>query len=205
MPDRKLGVKERAVMFALMAEARKISNPELSRLHGFVLDGEERRVLNDKGLVDSKRVGRPYVHDLTDKGWRWCADELLADRPAGADSLGKGFYAVLAGLGRYLDRAELGLADLFHPRELDTLEDRIRATYDKLATDPGDYVSLTDLRRDLNGATRVEVDEALLALNRDPRVDIAPNEDQESLTRQDRNAALRIGRQDNHLLSIGSA
>lgn len=204
MPE-KLGNAQRAVMLALLGAARELSNPELHRLHGLRLDGKDRVALNERGLVDSRKVGRSFVHDLTDRGWRWCADELTADRPPRAGYLGNALYAVLAGLSRHLDRAELGLADLFHPEVADPLQDRIRAAYRGLAKDPGDYVSLTDLRRGLDGATRAEVDEALLALNRDPSVIIAPNDDQESMSTQDRAAALRIGGQDNHLLSIGPA
>ena len=71
-----LSVKERAVLFALMGEAREISNPELEERAGFRLDGKERRRLNNLKLVDSRMVRRAYVHELTDAGWHWCATEL---------------------------------------------------------------------------------------------------------------------------------
>ncbi|MPZ82949.1 MAG: hypothetical protein GEV28_22145 [Actinophytocola sp.] len=192
-------------MLALLGEARELSNPELYRLHGLRLDGKERRYLNDLGLVESRKVGRSFVHELTDRGWRWCADELTAGRPPRAGSLGNALYAVLAGLSRHLERAERGLADLFHPEEAGTLDDRIRAAYDELAKEPGDWISLTALRRDLNGASRTKVDEALRRLNQDPKVNLAPDDDQRSLTQADRDAALRIGGENNHLLSIGPA
>jgi len=205
MPDDKLGVKQRAVLFVLMAEARELSNTELDELCGLRLDGKERLRLNDLGLVDSSRAGgrSPYVHELTDRGWQWCEDELSAGRPAGEkSSLAKAFYVVLAGLRRYLAHTEIGIGDVFH---LETVEDRVRATYRRLAKEPGDYVSLTDLRRGLDGSPRADVDEALLALNRKRQVILVADDAQEELTQADRDAALRIGNQDNHLLAIEPA
>lgn len=68
-----LSAKERAVLFALMSQAREISNPELEERAGFRLDGKERRRLNRSKLVDSRKAGRAYAHELTDAGWHWCA------------------------------------------------------------------------------------------------------------------------------------
>lgn len=202
MPLEKLVVRQRAVMFVLMAEARELDNRELDERFGLRLDGGERVRLNELGYVNSTRAGgnRPFLHELTDRGWRWCAEELTASGPAPRDSLGKAFHVVLAGLGRYLERSQLGLADLFHAPP--GLAERVRAAYRLLADAPGDYVSLTDLRRCLVGASRSEVDDALRALNRAPDVVLAPREDQGSLTRPDRTAALRVGTQDVHLLAI---
>ena len=55
-----LSVKERAVLFALMGEAREVSNAELAERAGFRLDGKERRKLNDLKLVDSRK-DRPHL------------------------------------------------------------------------------------------------------------------------------------------------
>lgn len=203
MPEDKLGARQRAVMFVLMVEGSEISNPEMKRRYQLDLTGKALTDLHGRDLVKGTKGFRgAWVHELTDKGWLWCNEELGESAPANPGSLGRAMYAMLPKLGRYLDANGLSLADVFGP---DSLEDRIRAAYARLAKDPGDYVSLTDLRRGLNGATRAEVDEALLALNRDPSVIIAPNDDQESMSTQDRAAALRIGGQDNHLLSIGPA
>jgi hypothetical protein len=209
MPDKKLGVKQRAAMLILMAAGGELSNTEMGELHGLRLDGKPRERLNELGLVASSREnGRaPFVHELTARGWRWCADELAAGRPRASreESLGKALYAVLAGVGRYLDHVEKGLADVFHIAPAEPLDARIRATYQKLAEVPNDYVSLTNLREELDGVPRVEVDEALRQLNQEKGVVLAPEEDQKLLTAQDRAAALRIGVQDVHLLAIESS
>lgn len=209
MPDEKLGVKERAVLLVLMAERGTLSNTEMAELHGLRLDGKPRERLNQLGLVDSSRAnGRaPYVHKLTEAGLRWCAEELKRGRPRipREESFGKALYAVLAGIGRYLDHTRKGVTDLFHIAPAESLDDRIRATYEKLAERPGDYVSLTDLRDELDGFSRAEVDEALRQLNLVRGVTLSPQEDQRLLTSQDRDAALRIGTQDVHQLAIESS
>ena len=58
--------------------ARKLSNAELEALIGIRLEGKERRKLNDLKLVESEKPGRRFVHELSDAGWRWCAEELAA-------------------------------------------------------------------------------------------------------------------------------
>ena len=67
-----LTVRQRAVLFALLGEARQVANPELEQLIGVRLDGAERRDLNDRKLVESTKVGRAFAHELSDNGWRWC-------------------------------------------------------------------------------------------------------------------------------------
>ncbi|WP_024806445.1 hypothetical protein [Nocardia sp. BMG51109] len=215
MPDEKLSVRQRAVMLILMAEGGGLSNTEMDERHGLRLDGTPRIRLNDLGLVSSVRTnGRaPYTHELTDRGWHWCTDELQAGRPRTSreESLGKALYAVLASIGHYLDHVEKGLADVFsigpasvEPDSAISLENHIRAAYRTLVQRPGDYVNLTDLRRKLNGFPRAEVDEALHRLNQVGGVTLAPQEDQKVLTAKDRAGALRIGIQDVHLLAIES-
>jgi len=71
-----LSARERAALFALLAAARKLSNSELEAQIGMRLEGKERRKLNDLKLVESEKPGREFVHELSDAGWRWCADEL---------------------------------------------------------------------------------------------------------------------------------
>ena len=56
-----LSAKERAVLFALMGEAREVSNSELAERAGFRLDGKERRKLNDLKLVASRKAGRTFT------------------------------------------------------------------------------------------------------------------------------------------------
>lgn len=209
MAGKKLGVKQRAVMITLMSEGRPLSNTEMKEAHGLVLDGEDRRQLNKLGYVVSTQTkgNAPYVHELTESGWRWCREELTAGRPRSSreESLGKALYAVLGGIARYLDHIEKGPAEVFAITPAESLEDRIRAIYQKLAETRGSNVSLADLRQELNGVPRTEMDDALLRLNLAKGVTLAPQENQRLLTKEERDAALRVGIQNVHLLSIESS
>lgn len=228
MPGDTLGLKERSGLLALMAAAGVASNPELERVTGFRLHGTELEKLRARRLVDSHREaslpGRPLVHRLTADGWDWCTAELAADRPPRAGSAGGALYAVLAGLQRYLTRSHLALPDVFRPdgetpaaaprpqeppqeapqeppQALD-LPGRIRAAYRKLARDPQDLVSLTQLRPLLGAAPRDEVDAALRRMSRARQANLVPQANQKTLSQADRAAAVRIGNEDCHLVSI---
>ncbi len=89
-----LTVRQRAVLFALLGEARQVANPELEQLIGVRLDGAERRDLNDRKLVESTKVGRAFAHELSDAGWRWCAEELAAAPGERGSSLERAHYRV---------------------------------------------------------------------------------------------------------------
>ncbi len=208
MSSPELRIEERAAMLALMAAAREIANPELREASGFVLVGAPRRRLNELRYVVSRKEGNAYVHELTDQGWAWCTAELSRERPARVGSAGGALYAVLVGLRRYLQRVDLRLADVFRDDgptiPEDNLEIRIRAAYHTLAARPGSLVSLTDLRQLLGEAAKVDVDAALTRMNRISEVTIVPEANRKSLSKEDRDAAVRIGGEAKHLLSIGA-
>ncbi|WP_109634677.1 hypothetical protein [Lentzea atacamensis] len=205
MRMRELGIKQRAALITLMAEAREVSNNELENLAGFRLDGEERRVLNELGLVASvrERNNRPYRHELTDAGWDWCATELTSSTPPRSQSAGGALYALLGGLARFLERSGLRLNEIFEAGEL-AIDRRVRAAYTKLAPEPRAWVGLAALRSALNGEPRGEVDKALHRLNRAADVNIIPESNQKVLTQDDHEAAIRIGGEDRHLIAIGA-
>ncbi|MPZ26292.1 MAG: hypothetical protein GEV12_07510 [Micromonosporaceae bacterium] len=214
MPADNLGIKERAALLALMAEARDVSNRELETITGFRLTGEPLRRLRARNLVESHRVAgnRPFVHVLTDEGWAWCAAELAAERPPRAGSAAGALYAVLAGLDRYLQRSNLRLADVFRragdvpvapepPSTID-LQDRIVLAYRKLAAESRELVSLTQLRPLLDDVPRDSVDAALRQMSRAWQANLVPQANQKTLSRADREAAVRIGNEDCHLVSV---
>jgi len=208
------------MLFALMAEASEISNVDLKERYGFALTGKERRTLNDLKLVESSKRGNPYYHQLTDAGWARCREELTAPCPPRAGTAGGALYALFAGLHRYIERSELSLSDVFRPageapspvtprREEPSapadLEGTIRSAYRRLAKRPGGWVSLVDLRPQLGGAARADVDAALIRLGGVPGVTLVPEDNQKTLTQDDREAALHVGGRDHHYLSIEDA
>lgn len=212
MPSDEFSTKQRAALFALLAEAREVSNPELRERYGFALDGKDRARLNKLKLVDSRKEGQPYIHELTDTGWRWCADELSAAPGGRAGTIERALYGVLAGLGRYLEGTGQGLADIFAPnggngapRSEDSkvdVEGGIVAGYRALASEPGEFVKLSTLRQKLADVPRADTDAGLAKMYRARRINLIPQANQLTLTDEDREAALRIGGEHKHLISI---
>ena len=219
LPDELTGT-EQAVLLVLMAEAAPVPNPRLRDLGPELKKGHRDR-LRDKGLIDVK-PGTPMVLELTDAGWKLCRAIIGTDAPDGVRGQHKTLYTLMKALGRYLDHADLALADVFAPADDDAavgvstegvaperegtvggdVEDRIRSAYRQLARRPGSWVGLVKVRSALPDVSRDEVDTALLRLYQAPGVSLIPEENQKTLTDADRTAAVRIGNKDNHLIAI---
>ena len=204
-----LGIRQRSVLLILMAEAVEVANPDLLARWGLTLDGAARRQLNDMGLVASRKVGRSFAHELTDKGWRWCDDELTASVPPRAGSAGGALYAVLAGVGRYLQHAGLGLGEVFGPAAAahpgpapGDVEARVRDAYRRVAGATRDWVGLAEVRALLGDVPPEDVDAALSRLARQPDVRLAGEPNRKALTDADHAAAVQVGGEERHLLAI---
>ena len=213
-----LSARERAVLFALLSAARKLSNAELEALIGIRLEGKARRKLNDLKLVESEKPGRWFVHELSDAGWRWCADQLAAGPEGRPTSLERSLYLVLGMFERYMTAARLSLADLAsldlkarpagrHKRR-DTAEGdgdltlRVEAAYQALAPGRGEFVKLREVRERLADIPRPALDATLGTMFTARRVNLVPQSNQQALTAADRESSLRIGGEHKHLISI---
>ena len=82
-------------------------------------------------------------------------------------------------------------------------EDRIRAGYSELAAGPGEWVDLTALRPLLGGASKAEVDEALVRMLAAPDVHLEPEPFGHRIGPAERRAAVHVGGEDRHKLAIG--
>jgi hypothetical protein len=193
VPAEQLTNRERAVLLALMAEARELTNAELRAVSGLALDGEPRRRLNDRKLVTSTKVGRSFTHEITDDGVAWCTAELSQPVPARAGYLGGALYALLAGLAR----SGQPLHEIFRP----DVEQQIRGAYLRLAK-PGEWVGLAELREQLFGVPRPAVDAELERMASTPGVHVQAEPNQKALTGAHRAAAVRFGGDDRHMLMI---
>jgi hypothetical protein len=203
---------EQAVLLVLMAEARPVPNTELSAL-GPTLDKPTRDRLVRLRLIETDTSVRPMEHDLTDAGWATCAKLIGADAPDQSKPQGKALYTVLRALRRYFDRDNLAPGDVFVPLD-DTvvagssdaattdIEAEVRAAYVRLAAIAGGWVDLVRLRAELPDVTRPELDAALTRMYRTPGVSLIPEENQKTLTAEDRAAAVEIGDQAKHLIAI---
>jgi hypothetical protein len=210
VPSSELTGVERAALLALMAEAREVSYSFLTNSIKVGLKSNSRLKLAKLGLINVRQE-RFLQLELSERGWKWCVDELGQSPPPKAGSMGGALYAILNALGRSLPRYELGLADLFGdagpevaaPPSAATIEERIRSVYGELARRPGSWVKLADLRAKLPAFDRDLVDEALVRMNLEDDVRVAPEANQKTLTREDREAAVIIGNRDRHLVAIG--
>jgi hypothetical protein len=198
VPADELTGRERAIMLALMAEARSLTNKELYERTGLKLDGAPRRRLNERKLVDSEKVRRSLVHELTDDGWRWCRAEMARPRPAGSGSFGGALYAVLAALDRHLVSGDQQLSDVFRP----SVADRIRDAYTELAEKPEDWVRLSRLRVRLGDVGRQALDATLERMASTPGVHVVREPDPRSLSDEDREAAVVFGGDTRHMIMI---
>ena len=200
------GIPERAAMIALMALNRETLNSELTRRYGLNVRKAARQRLNRDGLVQSRRVkSKGFAHELTDAGWAWAVAELDAQVPSQAGSAGGALYALLNGLKVALDARGMVIQDLFAPAAPEpagSLRERIRQAYRSLASRPRDWVELRDLRAQLGDWPRREVDLELTRMFRAKDVNLTLHEDRGRLTQADRDAALRLGVDDMHLISM---
>ncbi|GII58873.1 hypothetical protein Pth03_72620 [Planotetraspora thailandica] len=202
MTDPKLSLPEISALIALMVAATEISNNDLKERYGLTLTGEPRRRLNERKLVDSWKQGREFVHVLTDAGWARVAEEFRAVTVTASGSPWAMARALMGGVQGFMERTDRRLADVFGP-EADT-EALIREAYAELVREPGGWVGLAELRVFLRDVARDRLDDALRRMAIMPDVDIVPESNQKALTPRDRKAALVIGDQDKHLLSIGA-
>ncbi|KIQ15384.1 hypothetical protein [Rhodococcus sp. MEB064] len=214
---------EVSVLMVLMAEARAVRNPDLAVL-GPELKKAQRDRLSSQGLIEVGKDGRSMTLELTDKGWKHCSDLMGTPPPKGAAGPSKALFTVMAGLGRWFQRDDVRPAEVFFPRDTPAtiaapptppnavvtpsvrasldVETRIRDTYTELAREPGAWVRLSRLRPALADIPRADLDDALARLRRASDVSLIPEENQKTLTDEDRAAAVDVGNQQNHLLAI---
>ncbi|MCY4076470.1 MAG: hypothetical protein OXH04_13690 [Acidobacteria bacterium] len=194
-------------MIALMALNRETLNSDLKSRYKLDVRKSARVKLNRDGLVQSRRLegGKGYAHELTDAGWAWVVAELEKEAPKRAGSAGGALYALLNGLKVALDARGMLIQELFAsavPEPSGSLRDRIREAYRNLASRPWDWVELRDLRAQLGDWPRGEVDPELIRMFRAKEVNLTLHEDRGRLTQADRDAALRLGVDDMHLISM---
>ena len=200
------GIPERAAMIALMALNKETRNAELYRRYRIDVKRPIREKLNRDGLLQSRNMGaKGFAHELTDAGWAWAVAELDAPVPSRPGSAGGALYALLNGLKAALDARGMLLQELFAPpapKPPGSLRERIRQAYRSLASRPRDWVELRDLRGQLGDWPRREVDQELIRMFRKKDVNLTLHEDRGRLTQADRDAALRLGVDDMHLISM---
>ncbi|CAM3906289.1 hypothetical protein KIPE111705_30860 [Kibdelosporangium persicum] len=211
-----LTLPERSALLALMTFVGEASNTEIKDRYRFTIDKGTRERLKELDLItvhQARQLRNAYVHTLTEEGWRRCREELDAEPSGRVDKGYRLLYGVLRLLGEHLTRWDLKLADLFNekpqPDSVETrgyadsdIDEEIRSAYRVLAAQPRAWVSLTRLREKLAHLSRGELDAGLVRLNMNPQAQLIPEENQKVLTVADQAAAIRLGGEDKHVLSI---
>jgi hypothetical protein len=210
MANERLTIPEKSALLVLMLIGKEVSNSEIKDTYRFVIDRKVRQALTRHGLIGTRVETRPrkhYLHALTDAGWQRGRSELAAPLPSGADKSFRVLHGVLLALDAHLNRTNQALELFLHPQDGDDqvaadVTEWIESAYDSLVGRPGGYVSLTRLRSALARVPRAELDQALQQLSRRPEVYLIPEANQKILTPEDRAAAVELGGEARHLLSI---
>jgi hypothetical protein len=225
MSDIQLKTPARQALIALVLFVEEATNPVLHERFGLKIDKATREQLVEAELVTlGKGLNRATTHELTEKGWKRGRAELAAMAPAFAGNAGPAWGRLLYGALNVLDRLmtekKLQMAHVFTVPEATavaeqetepdsgeeelsvSVEDRVLATYDELAELPGDLVSLARLRGKLVDVSRADLDRVLKAMDRARIIQLDPDPNRKALPPEAREAAINIGGEDKHLLTI---
>lgn len=198
----KYGSPERATLLVLMLNKGEMSNAILRKEHGVDLPPAGRDKLNKAGLLESTKVGARYFHKITRAGEDWCEQSILdVETPPRSSGLVRILFDVLRLYVGFARQNKVRLGDVIG-RGDEPLEDMIVRVYQELSTRPKEWVRLAQLRPKLNGAEKDEVDQTLLRMLKTELVHLSPDSDRQGLTDADHAAAIRIGKEDKHLVLI---
>lgn len=214
MLDDELTPTERAVLLVLMTEQREIGNTELFERYGFKISQAVRERLEGMKLLDVRKSGSAFLHQVNDDGWARGGTELRADFavPARPPKVQVAAWKALAlATGRYLDVTGTKPSDFFAPQQASVesvapptadLESRIRDAYRQVAQRPNQSVALSKLRRHLDGTDPVEVDKTLVRMFADGLINLTPGANQKERREADEQAAVRTGGETKHFVSM---
>jgi hypothetical protein len=219
-----LSPTEIMALVVLMAESREIRNPDLKALSGVDLSGRARTNLLRLGLISERKVNKANAFSLTPAGWA-TGLELVADHERLGGTGGGALSVLIRAIHRSLQQHGLSPEKFFEPAAEPSAaqeqeqeqakaaepeiagdpETQVRAAYARLSPHTGAWVSLADVREALPALSRAEVDSGLRVLARTPGAQLIPVANLKALTQRDRDAAIKLGGEDNHVLSIEAA
>jgi hypothetical protein len=219
-----LSTPARQALIALMVRAERVSNPDLRRDYRMEITKSAREELSAAKLIVFEKGPRNAIfHELTDLGWARARQEFRSPPPEKVAAAWLLHYATLRHLAAHLDRTDQQPADVFAepdrgpapaapsveagdsgPAE-GSVEQRLREAYADLAEKPGDLVPLAAVRQRLAGVDRADQDRILGDLDRRREIHLDPDPARGELTREAHDAAILIGGEAKHLITIGRA
>jgi hypothetical protein len=201
-----LSTPARQALVALMLHVTEASNPDLRKLYRVTIDKSARDQLTREKLITWKKGLRGAIfHELTDQGWVRGRDELTLAPPEGVGAAWHLLYGTFRHLDGLMIKSGYQLSDVFARKDPGPLsiEDRIRQAYGELAGQPGALVSLARIRDELPDIPRKSLDDALLDLNRQRVIQLEPDPHRIALSDRAKAAAIPLGGEDMHLITIG--
>ncbi len=203
-PPMELGTAARQALIALMVYVGEASNPELRARYRVTITKQARDELSKADLIRIRKGPRNAIyHELTEEGWKRAEQELTSLPPAGVSAAWLLLYGTFRHLSRLRAGQNLRIADVYAAADVEvTLEDRVRQAYRAVADAPGDLVGLAVLRDRLTDVARAELDEVLLAMDRRREIQLDPDPNRLALTARAKDAAIEVGGEDMHLISI---
>jgi hypothetical protein len=225
MPPVELSPPARLALIGLLLIPQKlVTNTQLDEEFKIKIAKGDRERLDREGFITATRerpTSGPFYHELTATG-RAQARSLLA-QPAPANA--KGAIAdvrLLYAIGKVLDRVirDYGLDEekVFHPGEgvpegkdgsvpttgsSVAIDEQVMAAYTSLCKRHGDLVSLVRLRHQLSNIDRHVLDSTLKLMDRQRVIQLEPDPNQKALPPEAHDAALSIGGEDKHFITIG--
>lgn len=215
MSTAQLSAPARQALIALLLFGADATNRMLREKFGVEIDTKPRNQLKAAGLVNvSTPHGNAIVHHLTDEGREYARAELGRSAPAGTGTGVRVLYAVANVLDRALQQSGLDLDKLLHsdaesseagpvPDAPASVEDQVLLAYRSLAKRRGDLVSLVRLRQHLADVDRAVLDRTLKAMDRARDIQLEPDPNRRALTAGARAAAILIGGEDKHFITVG--
>lgn len=186
------------------------------------VDAGDKKTLKAAGLITVEKRStdagtRADWLEVSDKGWAWASENLAAPLPGRSTAGTVVLRELLARLQAFMEARKISLAELIVPSinsakmdgqstapkpDFPALRDHIRTAYKSIAGSFNKRVLLRDLRPKLQSVSRARLDEALLKITREEDADLISLDNPRDITDADKDAAIRIGEQQRHILWI---
>lgn len=212
MPTVELSPPARLALIGMLLMSEKsVTNAMLDERFKIKIAKGTREKLEQEDFISARRqkpTSGPFFHELTDSGRAQARAVLSAPPPEKAS----GSFAdvrLLYAIGKILDRVirDYGLDEekVFHPGSEPprSIADDVIAAYQSLGARPGELVSLADLRDRLQEVDRDTLDVTLKSMDRQRTIQLEPEPNRKALTREMREAAVSLGGEDKHYITIG--
>ena len=167
-------------------------------------DELERALLIEVERRRSPKGGTGFQIRLTDKAWAWAADNLDAEVSRRSTAAGPVLQGILTKLKGYLEVTGVPLAEVLVPTTPSPdFESRLRAACLTISGGRSNTrVRLADLRVALPDISQEDFDKTIVAMGDRGGLVLYPIENPRELTYRDREAAVMVGGEANHLVYL---